>query len=258
MTAEGRATVAVFRPDDGRLAAAVELLESLGATPVADPMLAIEPTGEQPHDADYIVLTSSTGVEIVAAERATAGGPAERWDPAGATLCAVGESTAAALADRGYDVAVVPEAFSSAGLVAALADRVDGAHVELARSDRASATLPSGLREAGAEVTETTLYRLTRPADGGETAERAAAGELDGALFTSSLTIEHFLDAADERGVREAAIAGLEAAVVGAIADGPAETAREAGIAVDVVPERADFEAMACEVVEAIAPTYHE
>jgi uroporphyrinogen-III synthase len=258
MTAEGRATVAVFRPDDGRLAAAVELLESLGATPVADPMLATEPTGEQPRDADYVVLTSSTGVEIVAGERVADGGPAERWDPDGATLCAVGESTAAALDERGYDVDVVPEEFSSAGLVAALEERVDGAHVELARSDRASATLPDGLCEAGAEVTETTLYRLTRPVDGGESAERAAAGELDGALFTSSLTIRHFLAAADERGVHEAAIAGLDEAVVGVIAEGPAETAREAGIAADVVPERADFEAMACEVVEATAPTYHE
>jgi len=258
MTAEGRATVAVFRPDDGRLAAAVELLESLGVTPVADPMLAIEPTGEEPRDADYVVLTSSTGVEIVAGERAAAGGPAERWVPAGATLCAVGESTAAALAERGYDVDVVPEEFSSAGLLDALTDRVDGAHVELARSDRASATLPDGLEAAGAEVTETPLYRLTRPAGGGESAERAAAGDLDGALFTSSLTVEHFLAAADERGVREAAVAGLNEAVVGVIADGPAETAREAGIAVDVVPERADFETMACAVVEAIVPTYHE
>jgi uroporphyrinogen-III synthase len=258
MTAESRATVAVFRPDDGRLAAAADLLASLGATAVADPMLAIEPTGEVPRDADYVVLTSATGVEIVAGERAADGGPAERWAPGDATLCAVGESTAAALRERGYDVAVVPEEFSSAGLLDALADRVDGAHVELARSDRASQTLPDGLREAGAEVTETTLYRLTRPPGSGDSAARAAAGELDGALFTSSLTVEHFLDAASERGVREAAIAGLADAVVGAIAAGPAETARVAGIAVDVVPERADFEAMACEMVEAIAPTYHE
>jgi len=258
MTAESRATVAVFRPDDGRLAAAVDLLESLGATPVADPMLAIEPTGEVPPDADYVVLTSSTGVEIVAGERGVDGGPAARWDPGDATLCAVGESTAAALRERGYAVDVVPEEFSSAGLLAALEGRVDGASVELARSDRASRTLPEGLREAGAEVTETTLYRLTRPAGSGVSAERAAAGELDGALFTSSLTVEHFLAAAEDRGVREAAVAGLEAAVVGAIAEGPAETARDAGVAVDVVPERADFETMACEVVEAIAPTYHE
>ncbi|MFB6308551.1 MAG: uroporphyrinogen-III synthase, partial [Haloarculaceae archaeon] len=41
-----RLRVAVFRPDDERLTEAVELLESLGADAVADPMLAIDPTGE--------------------------------------------------------------------------------------------------------------------------------------------------------------------------------------------------------------------
>jgi len=256
MTTEARATVAVFRPDDGRLAAAVDLLESLGAAAVGDPMLATEPTGDLPGDADYVVLTSTTGVEIVAGERAD--GPDERWGPGDAAVAAVGETTAEALRERGYDVAVVPEEFSSAGLVDALADRVDGATVELARSDRASGTLPAGLRDAGAEVTETTLYRLTRPPDSGDSVDLAAAGDLDGALFTSSLTVENFLDAAAERGVREAALAGLEDAVVGAIAPGPAETARENGITVDIVPKRADFETMACEVVEEIAPTYRE
>jgi len=256
MTTEGRATVAVFRPDDGRLEAAGELLESLGATPLADPMLSIEPTGCLPRRADYVVFTSTTGVEIVARERAD--GPVERWDPGDAAVCAVGETTADALRERGYDVAVVPEEFSSSGLVAALEGRVDGAHVELARSDRASGTLPEELRAAGAEVTETTLYRLARPVESGESASLAVAGELDGALFTSSLTVEHFLAAAEERGVRADAVAGLGEAVVGAIAPGPAETAREAGIAVDLVPDRADFETLACAVVEEIAPTYHE
>ncbi len=46
-----RPRVAVFRPDDDRLTSAVELLESLGARPVPDPMLAVEPTGNRPDDA---------------------------------------------------------------------------------------------------------------------------------------------------------------------------------------------------------------
>lgn len=248
MTTEGRATVAAFRPDDGRLAAAVELLSSLGATPVADPMLSIEPTGDLPRDADYVVITSTTGVEIVAGERAD--GPDERWGPGDAVIAAVGETTADALRERGYDVAVVPEEFSSTGLVAALSNRVDGAHVDLARSDRASATLPDGLRDAGAAVTETTLYRLARPPESGESAAMAAAGDLDGALFTSSLTVEHFLEAAADRGVRSEAIAGLNDAVVGAIGPPTERAALERGVDVDVVPDTAGFEALARAVVE--------
>ncbi len=43
MREEPRLRVAAFRPDDDRLDDAVELIESLGADPVPDPMLAIEP-----------------------------------------------------------------------------------------------------------------------------------------------------------------------------------------------------------------------
>ena len=128
MTQEVR--VAVFRPDDDRLADAVSLLESLGATPVPDPMLEVEPTGATPEPADFVVFTSKTGAELVA----EAG-----WEPdPGTVVCAIGSSTAAALREQGYRVNRVPEQFSSAGLVDELADDVAGASVEVARSDHGS------------------------------------------------------------------------------------------------------------------------
>ena len=263
---EPRMRVGVFRPDDDRLADAVALLESLGVTPVPDPMLAVDPTGQRPRGADCVVFTSKTGVEIAAGERPAAGGGDEtsaggedrRWEPGEATVVAIGASTADALREHGYPVDVVPAEYSSAGLVDALADDVAGATVELARSDHGSNVLIEGLESAGATVHETVLYRLTRPEGAGESAELAARGDLDAALFTSSLTVEHFLDAAADRGIREAALAGLAEAVVGAIGDPTRETAEDAGIAVDVVPGTADFKALACEVVERAAPTYHE
>ena len=263
---EPRLRVAVFRPDDERLADAVALLESLGATPVADPMLAVEPTGERPRDADYVVFTSKTGVEIVAGERpgngasdeARGNGASDRWEPGDSTVVAIGASTAEALRDHGYPVDIVPEEYSSAGLVETLADDVAGKTVELARSDHGSKVLIEGLESAGATVNETVLYRLTRPDGAGESAELAASGDLGATIFTSSLTVEHFLDAAAERGIRETAIEGLNEAVVGVIGEPTRETAEAAGIAVDVVPDEADFEVLACEVVETAAPTYHE
>ena len=236
--------VAVFRPADERIEAAVALLESLGVEPVADPMLAVRPTGALPQPADFVILTSTTGVDLVA----DAG-----WDPGDAVVCAVGATTADALRERGYDVDVVPEEFNSAGLVDTLRDRVAGKRVEIARSAHGSDTLPDGLREAGADVHETVLYALERPEGSGTSAALAAAGELDGALFTSSRTVEHFLAAAEERGEREAAIEGLNRAVVGVISGSPAETAESHGVAVDVVPETASFEALARAVVDRLA-----
>ncbi|MCL7417393.1 MAG: uroporphyrinogen-III synthase [Halalkalicoccus sp.] len=247
MTQETR--IAVFRPDDERLAEAVELLESLGADPVADPMLAVEPAGASPReDAEFTVLTSKTGVELARKDG---------WEPSG-TVCAIGDRTARALREAGYEVDLIPEEFSSEGLVRALAEEVAGTRVEVARSDHGSSVLTDGLNDAGAYVHETVLYRLIRPPGSGVSAERAAAGELEGALFTSSLTVEHFLAAATERGLREEATAGLSSGIVGAIGEPTRATAERAGIGVDVVPAVADFEKLACGVVERAAPSYHD
>jgi uroporphyrinogen-III synthase len=232
-----RPTVAVFRPADGRLAAAVETVDALGGNALADPLLSVDPTGAIPRgDADVAILTSTTGAELAG----EAG-----WVPRGARLCAIGESTADAMRAAGYGVDDVPDEFSSAGLVDRLADDVAGLKVEVARSDHGSAVLTDGLEANGAYVHETVLYRLVRPAGAGASVEAAVAGDLDVALFTSSLTVEHFLEIADERGSRDAAVAGLAAATVGAIGQPTAETAQAAGIAVDVVPESASFEALA-------------
>jgi len=232
--------VAVFRPDDDRLRDAVSLLESLDCEPVADPMLAVDPTGAIPRtDAEFTVLTSKTGVELV---------DEGDWVPTG-EVCAIGASTADALREHGYGVDRVPETYSSAGLVEALRGSVTGSRVEVARSDHGSDVLIDGLLDAGGYVHETVLYRLTRPAAAGESCERAAGGELDGALFSSSLTVEHLVEAAADRGIREAAVAGLNDAVVGAIGRPTADRAAGLGIEVDVVPDEAEFETLAREVV---------
>jgi uroporphyrinogen-III synthase len=229
--------VAVFRPDDERLADAVALLESLGVEPVPDPMLAVEPTGRIPRvDAEYVVVTSKTGVELAAADG---------WTPGDATLVAIGPATADACREAGYDVDVVPDEYTSAGLVAALDGDVDGARVEVARSDHGSAVLTDGLDAAGAYVHETVLYELERPAGAGESVELAAEGDLDAALFTSSLTVENWLAAARERGVEPEAREGLADATVGVIGPPTADTAAEHGIEVDVVPDDAGFEELA-------------
>lgn len=232
--------VAVFRPDDERLAEAVSLLRDMGVSPVADPMLAVESTGEAPRaDAEYAILTSKTG-----AERAAAAG----WNPDGG-ICAIGDRTAGALRSAGYAVDVVPEEFSSAGLVAALENRVDGARIEVARSDHGSPVLLEGLEAAGAYVHETVLYELVRPDGAGMSARLAAAGELAGAAFSSSLTVENFLGAAREDRIEAEARAGLERGVVGAIGEPTRATAEREGIAVDVVPDRASFAALTRVVV---------
>ncbi|QIB72850.1 uroporphyrinogen-III synthase [Halogeometricum borinquense] len=241
--------VAVFRPDDDRMSDAVELLDSLGATPIPDPMLAVEPTGAMPNSGDYVILTSKTGVELLAEDG---------WEPNGSTLACIGPATADAARDAGWSVDIVPEEYTSSGLVERLRDDVANATVEVARSDHGSDVLTDGLREAGANLHETVLYRLVRPEGAGQSTVMVAGDEVEGVCFSSSLTVENFLDAAAERGVREEVIEGLNSLVVGVIGPPTRETAESYGINVDVVPENADFEELACAVVETAAPTYHK
>jgi len=236
-------TVAVFRPDDDRLEQAIAFLEDRGVEPIPDPMLAVEATDAVPRtDADYIVFTSKTGAELIS----EAG-----WEQSDEIVCAIGPATADALRAEGYAVDVVPEEYTSSGLVESLGDEVDGARVEVARSDHGSPVLLEGLADAGAYVHETILYRLVRPADSGESAALAADSGLDAACFTSSLTVEHFLEAAAKRGLRGDAIAGLEDAVVGVIGEPTRETAADHGIDVDLVASEATFERLATETVDA-------
>jgi uroporphyrinogen-III synthase len=236
-------SIAVFRPDDDRLERAEDLLTDLGAEPVADPMLAVEATGRLPRtDAAYTIFTSKTAADIVGWFD---------WQTDG-RVCAIGTSTAEAFEAIGYGVDIVPEEFTSSGLVSRLRGEIDGERVEVARSDHGSDVLLDGLTDAGAYVHETILYRLVRPEGAGVSTERAADGTLDGVLFTSSLTVEHFLDAARERDIETETRAGLDDLVVGTIGEPTRETAEHLGIDVDIVAEEADFDVLAQSVVDEI------
>lgn len=239
--------LAVFRPDDQRILDAVSYLESRGCTPIADPLLEIVPTDASPRsDAEYVIITSKTGVDRLV----TVG-----WDQQDAILCAIGEATATALQSAGYSVDIVPAEYTSTGLVQTLDGSIDGKRVEVARSDHGSDRLLDGMIDAGGYVHETVLYRLDRPADAGVSTEAAADGTLDGVLFTSSLTVEHFLAAARERDIEGAVRSNLADIVVGAIGPPTAETAADHGITIDVVPDDARFEPLADAVIAAIEGT---
>lgn len=228
--------VAVFRPDDERMDRAEELLRESGHEVLRDALLEPRSTGETPLDADYVVFTSLTGVLIsVDAE----------VDFGDTVVCAIGPRTRDALKERGVEVGVLPNEYTSEGLVEALRDRVRGRRVEVARSDHGSQELLVGLNDAGAFVHETVLYELMRPEGGGIEAVKALRdGDLDAVLFTSSLTVEHLLDAAGEQGLEDEVLAALQDVVVGAIGEPTRRTAEMFGVDVDYLPEQQTFESL--------------
>lgn len=236
--------VGVFRPDDGRAEQAVAVLESLGVRGVSDPMLEVVPTGNTARtDAEVVIVTSKTGADLLSEEH---------WEQGEAQLIAIGETTATALRAAGYRVDGVPSEFSSDGLVNQLAGSVAGNRVEIARSDHGSQRLREGLDANGAFHHETVLYRLRRPAGAGKSIKMVLDGEIDGLVFTSSLTVEFFVALAAERDVRDAVLERVNDCVVGVIGEPTRETATDLGIVVDVVPPVADFSVLAEEVVAAV------
>jgi uroporphyrinogen III methyltransferase/synthase len=160
---------------------------------------------------------------------------------ASATVAAIGPGTARALATRGIVADVVPERFVAEALVEALAGvEVDGKRVLVARAAEARDVLPDALRERGAEVDVVALYETVREEPSAEAIE--AAQSADYVTFTSSSTVTNLTAALGDRFP-----AGTRIVSIGPVTS---ETARAAGLEVDVEAERHDIAGLVAALLE--------
>ncbi len=175
---------------------------------------------------DWIVFTSANGAGAFV-ERAAHLGVVLAAMP---RIAAIGPATADALTQRGISVDFVPRRHIAEGMVEEIED-VSGSRVLLPAADIARPTLADGLRDRGANVNVVTAYRTVAvdPADFAAWLHHAPS--FDVATFTSSSTVQHFVELAG----RERAFAALRTAVVACIGPKTEQTARELGLRVDVV-----------------------
>jgi len=197
----------------------------------------------------WIVLTSANGVEVFF-DRLLASGRDLRVLH-GARIAAIGTETARSLEERHLKPDLVPDDFRAEGLLEAMAGYdLKGARVLLPRAAGARAVLPDGLRSRGADVDEVQTYESVAPIEGTERLRAVLEdGPLDCLTFTSSSTVTSFLgllDRADEKEGRKR-VAEARVACIGPIT---AQTAREAGLRVDVMPKEYTIPALAAAVVE--------
>jgi uroporphyrinogen-III synthase len=190
--------------------------------PPADGGAALSAAARQLSAYDWVVLTSPNGARRLLDAVAADGGDARRF--AGARLAAIGPGTAAVLAEGGLVADLLPERFVAESLLEAMPD--GPGRVLLARAEVARDVLPDGLRARGWEVDVVDAYR-TVPAAQTEATAAALAGA-DVVTFTSSSTVERFLEAFGADAVPPTV------ACIGPITAG---TARERGLAVDVEAE---------------------
>ena len=212
-------------------------LAELGAVPLEYPTIEIRPVNDPaPFDAargevgrfGWIVFTSTNGVDAFW-ERLLASGQDGRA-LAGVKVCAIGPSTAAALAARGITADWMPREFMTDSILDGFkAHDLRGVPVLLARADIAPPLLADGIREQGAGVTEVTAYR-TVPSDESRTRLLPALEQrkIDVVTLTSSSTARNLVDGI---GGRLELLAALTVASIGPVTS---RTARDLGLTVDV------------------------
>lgn len=229
--------VAIFRPKN-KEKESKKILNSLGFEVLSDPLLEFIPTGNKPLEtADYFIFTSTTGIEVLYRLEIDF-----NYFNSG-TVCAIGPKTKDALEDRNIDVDIVPTEYSSKGLVETLKDRIKEKKIEIARSDHGSIELLKGLNNSGGFVHETVLYRIEKPEMGGKkTIDALINNELDAILFTSSLMVEHFLEASKQYSKKDKILESISNCTIGCIGKRTKETAQSNGINVDYIPKNETFE----------------
>jgi uroporphyrinogen-III synthase len=185
-----------------------EGLRALGAEPVEVPVLEIRPPESfAALDAalrrldgyDWLILTSANTVQALAKRAAELGGSLVQ--PARLQVAAVGEATAAAAREAGFNVTFVPETYVAESLVEELAGQAAGKRILLARAAAARDVIPDALRRAGAVVDVADAYRNALPEAAPKLLRQALARGIDAATFTSSSSATHLAEASRVAGV---------------------------------------------------------
>jgi len=205
-----------------------------GAEPIVAPTIAIGPPDDlaaargavtRVRDYAWAVFTSRNAVDAFFDRLGELGRDARAFGDV--RIAAIGPKTAEALANHGIQVDLVPSAFVNEAVAAELLTRTaPGDRILVYRAQDAREVLPEMLRENGCLVDVVAAY-ATRFVDDDELAEKT--GRADVVTFTSSSTVAGFV-----HNVPNAATV-LAAKTVAAIGPITAQTARDAGIRVDVV-----------------------
>lgn len=169
------------------------------------------------------------------------------------TTIAIGPKTREAAEEQGIEISFMPGSYSSTGLVEAIRHEGKGKVVDIARSSHGAPVLVDGLKAAGAEVFETQVYEIARPAKDSAQEELVQAildQTVDAVVFTSSMMVRNFLDLASQIGVRDMVIQVLnsEGMVVAAIGHPTANTLNMNKIQVTIVSSEYTFKALIHEV----------
>jgi uroporphyrinogen-III synthase len=231
----------------------MELARELGFDPVGAPMIEMKKVSGNEfrsflvalsNRSIYVCLVMSENVIKFAIENADAYVPKDRFlsQLSHCQVIAVGDQTAESLRKEGLEPADVPEVVTIKGLVTYLSSQYDlvGRRVEILTSSKGSKMLAERLIDMGVEVHVLPLYSIELPEDLSESKkliQMAIRREIDIFAFTSGRTVTHFLEIANELGVREKVIDILNDKIVAAMNHSTKKRLEAEGIGVMITPK---------------------
>lgn len=241
-------TLFIARPE-GHLEESIKSAEREGFRVIATPMVEIK-AREDPEfsvflqrvtscEVDYVIFTSVNGIRI-ALEKAASEEFVKALNKT--KVIAIGPRTKRALQEAGVKAALMPEKYSSKGIVEELSSLLSGRKVEIVRSAQGDPELIKGLSSAGAAIHEVKIYEVTRPKGEAQALAIKQAPVIDVFAFTSSTAVENYLKTAEELELRSMVIEIMNSRMVAAIGELTAKKLRENGIKVDIIPERSTFQ----------------
>ena len=232
----------------------VDRLERAGAEPVEVPTIEIQPVEDTREidsalarltDYEWVVFTSTNTVEQLFERLDAMGHDARQFHAP--RLAAIGTATATALGERGLVADLVSRESVSQSLIDGLQEQgVAGQRILLPGAEVRPERLRRGLEMLGAFVREVTLYRTVLPSSAGERLAEALESGVDVVTFTSSSTVTNLMALLDGDVYR------IEEVGIACIGPVTAETARKAGLNVDILAE----DSTAAGLVEAIVGHY--
>jgi len=213
-----------------------ELLVDRGAEPVYLPTIDIEPIVpntrlrtaiDKIRSYDAIIFTSVNGASIFFAHLRGSGRDARALS--GLTIIAIGAATAAHLAVYGIQADLVPEKFTSEGVVSVLETLgVSGKNFLVPRAEEARDVIIRYIRENAGSCSVVPIYRANIPSP-----VEPYPDDLDIITFTSSSTANNFIMLYGKEVLRNRTVASI----------GPVTTATlvRSGINVDIEARQSDI-----------------
>ncbi|MFA5571597.1 MAG: uroporphyrinogen-III synthase [Crenarchaeota archaeon] len=192
---------------------------------------------------DFVLLMSTNGVKYLFSAADEIEQTSQLYEGLKKTfVIAVGPRTAKVIKEYGVHVDLIPEKYSTEGLLEIFQGRdITGEVIRIPRTSKAAPTLTNQLREMGADVEEIYIYESGFPEDENLKTKfynDLISGHINALLFGSGLSAKNIFKMLSEKD----SIANLrkvmaEKVIVIAIGPTTAEALKELCVKVDVIPD---------------------